>query len=98
VWLNEGWATFVSHLGLQLTYPDLRPWDQFVPNIYQVALEFDQSPNTHPLANEPRTAADIGGIYDDIAYEKGASVIRMVEDFLGESVLQSGVRRYLKTW
>jgi aminopeptidase N len=98
IWLNEGWATFAAHLGLQLTYPDLRPWDQFVPNIYQVAMDYDDSPNTHPLANEPLTTSAIGGIYDDIAYEKGASLIRMMENFLTENVLQTGVQRYLKKW
>jgi aminopeptidase 2 len=96
--LNEGWATFVAHQGLNMTYPELRPWEMFLPQVYQLAMSVDESVATHPIASEPLTPEAVGGIYDRIVYEKAASVIRMAQAFLTESVLQEGVRRYLKRW
>ncbi|OXA37624.1 aminopeptidase Ey [Folsomia candida] len=98
IWLNEGWATFASHQGLQMTYPELRPWDMFIPQIYQTAMAMDESLNTHPVASEPLTPDAIGGIYDDIVYEKAATLIRMMQNFVTEPILQEGVRRYLQKW
>ncbi|CAL8114162.1 unnamed protein product [Orchesella dallaii] len=95
IYLNEGFATYVSHLGVQMTYPEFDPWDRFINDVYQVAMEADSTSATHPVANEPATIADIGGIYDDIAYEKGASLIKMMQSFLTENVVQTGLRRYL---
>ena len=35
-------------------------------------------------------------MFDTLTYEKGASVLRMLERFLGEDSFRSGIRRYLK--
>ncbi|RCN33636.1 peptidase family M1 [Ancylostoma caninum] len=56
------------------------------------ALEFDASPNTHPLI------APDGPYFDRITYKKGASLIRMLNDVLGEEVLWDGLSSYLSRY
>jgi len=45
-------------------------------------MNFDEGLDTHPLYNPPKDSAAIGGIYTKIPYKKGASIIRMMFDFL----------------
>lgn len=89
-------ATYFSYLGVEMTYPEFNPWDRFVTDVIQVAMASDDTPETHPVANEPTSLEDIGGIYDDIAYQKGASLLRMMQSFLTEEVMQTAIRQYLK--
>ena len=45
--------------------------------------------------------AEISQIFDAISYSKGASVIRMLNDFLGESTFKSGIYLFcqsLRCW
>lgn len=81
---------------MELTYPEFYPWERFVSDTYQVAMQNDEGEGTHPVANEPGSTEDIGGIYDAIAYQKGASLLRMISSFLSAQVLQDGIRAYLK--
>jgi puromycin-sensitive aminopeptidase len=43
------------------------------------------------------TAADAEGMFDVLTYEKGASVVRMLQQYLGEDRFQAGIRQYLAT-
>src|SRR5437879_10283638 len=58
-------------------------------------MESDARSTTHsiqqPIANE----AEASIAFDDIAYQKGQSFIRMLESFLGEDVFRDGIRRYI---
>ena len=44
---------------------------------------------------EDVTTDDIENAFDDITYEKGASILRMFELYVGEDVFQRGIREYL---
>src|SRR5665811_363015 len=39
---------------------------------------------------------EIGEIFDEVSYSKGASIIRMLADYLGEKNFRDGLRYYLK--
>ena len=39
--------------------------------------------------------ADAEGMFDILTYEKGAGVVRMLEQYLGEDAFRDGIRRYL---
>ncbi|NJN15290.1 MAG: hypothetical protein HC822_02810, partial [Oscillochloris sp.] len=47
------------------------------------ALGLDALRHTHPVYCPVRTPAEVGENFDLITYEKGASVVRMIERFLG---------------
>ncbi|MCA9696897.1 MAG: protein kinase, partial [Myxococcales bacterium] len=61
------------------------------------AFDTDSLSTTRPIEYEVVTAADAEGMFDVLTYEKGASVVRMLQQFLGEERFQAGIRRYLDT-
>src|SRR5207245_40119 len=52
--------------------------------------------SSHPIEVPVKDPAEIREIFDDISYAKGASILRMLEQFLGESTFRRGIRNYLK--
>src|SRR5438874_4189635 len=60
------------------------------------ALNLDSLENTHPIHQEARTPAEILELADNITYDKTASVLRMLEAYLGEETFRRGVNEYLR--
>ena len=54
-----------------------------------------RSRTTRPIEYEVRSPADAEGMFDLLTYEKGAAVVRMLEQYLGEDRFREGIRRYL---
>jgi puromycin-sensitive aminopeptidase len=52
--------------------------------------------HTHPIEIPVHHPDEIGEIFDAVSYSKGASVIRMLGDYLGEEKFRDGLRYYLK--
>ena len=52
--------------------------------------------NTRPIHQAAETPAQIQELFDGIAYGKAASVLRMLEAYLGEETFRAGVNEYLK--
>jgi hypothetical protein len=59
------------------------------------AFTVDALSTTRPIEFEVHTPADAEGMFDVLTYEKGASVLRMLEQFLGEDTFRDGIRSYL---
>ena len=59
-------------------------------------LNVDSLANTRPIHQAAETPAQIQELFDGIAYGKAASVLRMLEAYLGEETFQDGVNAYLK--
>lgn len=78
-----------------LVQPD---WDmelQFVPDQLQVALGTD-SVGGYPLSRDVNTPDEIQETFASISYQKGASVIRMIEHLLGRDKFYVALQQYLK--
>jgi len=95
IWLNEGFANWMESRPLTVIRPD---WnvavDQTIDN--QAALSLDALKNTHPLHMSVETPAQIDEAFDAITYQKGASVLRMIENYLGPDTFRRGVNAYLQ--
>lgn len=96
LWLNEGFATWMSYLALDHFYPDWHVWTQFVVDEQQLAFRYDALANTHPIQVHINDPAEIRTIFDVISYEKGGSAIHMLYHYLGKKAFQGGLRYYLK--
>ncbi len=96
LWLNEGFATWMSYLPLHAFHPEWQMWTQFAVDEQQPAFKFDALANTHPVQVPINDPEEIRTIFDAISYEKGASSIHMLERFLGKEAFQGGLRHYLK--
>jgi len=95
LWLNEAFATWMAFAIVDAWQPDWKMWLDF-QHYRGAALNLDALDNTHPIYVEVRTPAEATENFDLITYEKGASVIRMVENWLGADAFRRGVRRYVR--
>jgi len=98
LWLNEGFASYIEYLAVDHMFPKWNIWRQFVFLDHANALELDSLKNTHPIEVDVSNPSEISEIFDAVSYSKGASIIRMLAEYLGESVFRKGLNHYLKTY
>jgi aminopeptidase 2 len=96
LWLNEGFATFVGTLATDHLNPEWKIFTSFVVDDLQSALNLDGLRSSHPVQVEVNKATEVDQIFDQISYEKGATIIRMLNACLGEQKFMDGIRIYLK--
>lgn len=70
---------------------------QFVVEQLQTVFEADSLEDSQALTHEVNTPDEIGDRFGSISYNKGASVIRMVEHTLSHNTFIAALRNYLKT-
>ena len=104
LWLNEG---FASWMGTKCTAHFNPQWEVWLRNnqprnptrrfgmAKEQAMEGDARSTTHAIQQPVANEAEASSAFDDIAYQKGQSFIRMLESFLGEDVFRNGIRRYI---
>ncbi|XP_058458878.1 puromycin-sensitive aminopeptidase isoform X1 [Malaya genurostris] len=95
LWLNEGYASFAEFLCVNHLFPSYSIWNQFITDMYTRALELDCLKNSHPIEVPVGHPAEIDEIFDEISYNKGASVIRMLYHYLGDDDFKRGMHIYL---
>ncbi|XP_015284404.1 PREDICTED: aminopeptidase N [Gekko japonicus] len=101
LWLNEGFASYVEYLGADAAEPDWDIKDLMVNNDMYRVMAIDALASSHPLSfreEEIQTPAQISEVFDSIAYSKGASVLRMLSEFLTEDRFKRGLQSYLHTF
>jgi puromycin-sensitive aminopeptidase len=100
LWLNEGFATYIEHLAVDALFPEYDVWSQFATGMsghgLAHALKLDALSTTHPVEVPVHHPNEIGEVFDRVSYDKGATVIRMLAEYLGEKDFRNGLRHYLK--
>ena len=95
LWLNESFATFMSHKAISNIFPSWNFWGNFVLGQTARALDRDSLSTTHPIEANVSDPHEIEQMFDDISYGKGASILRMIEAYVGEENFRRGVVNYL---
>jgi len=95
LWLNEGFATWMSDHPLAAWKPGWRV-DVDAASETQGALGLDSLASTHPIHASVESPAEIEGSFDSITYQKGAAVLRMVEAYVGADTFQRAINTYLQ--
>ena len=95
LWLNESFASWMGDKAINSIYPSWQKWTQFLVADTGHALRLDGLLNSHPIEQEVQNPNEIGQLFDAISYSKGASIIRMLENFLGENTFRKGINSYL---
>ncbi|KAK6463251.1 alanine/arginine aminopeptidase [Scheffersomyces coipomensis] len=96
LWLNEGFATWMSWYAADALFPDWKVWESYVSDNLQQALSLDSLRASHPIEVPVKRVDQISQIFDAISYSKGCALLKMVSKWLGEEVFVSGVSLYLK--
>ncbi|MDD9853169.1 MAG: M1 family metallopeptidase [Deltaproteobacteria bacterium] len=95
LWLNEAFATWMAYRVVDDWKPEWHMWNDFQRYKSQ-AYALDALRQTHPVYTTVRSPEEAAENFDAITYEKGASVVRMLEGYLGADVFRDGVRRYIR--
>ncbi|XP_059093631.1 endoplasmic reticulum aminopeptidase 1-like isoform X1 [Tigriopus californicus] len=96
LWLNEGFASWMEYLGVDHIHPEWRMMDQFFLDMVAPALALDSLTTSHPISVDVKDPKEIEAIFDTISYKKGAAIIHMLEDLVGEKTIRDGLTHYLK--
>jgi puromycin-sensitive aminopeptidase len=96
IWLNEAFATLMEEKAADDLRPDWELWTAFALS-RSAALDTDALVSTRPVEYEVKSPRDADGMFDVLTYEKGGSVLRMLELYLGEDRFRDGIRRYMAT-
>jgi aminopeptidase N len=95
IWLNEGFATWMATKPLAAWRPDWRVELDDAADT-QGALGIDALRSTRAIRMKVETPAQINEVFDGIAYQKTAAVLRMIEAYVGPEPFRKGVASYLK--
>lgn len=96
LWLNEGFATWMSWYSCNHFFPEWKVWESYVSKQLQGCLDLDGLRSSHPIQVPVKRADEIAQIFDAISYLKGSCVIKMISQFLGEDIFIKGIALYLK--
>ncbi|MEY3091495.1 MAG: hypothetical protein RIU67_278 [Actinomycetota bacterium] len=94
IWLNEAFATFMEIAAVDAYRPDWDRWTSFSLE-RSVAFETDSLAATRSVEYEVRSPQDCEGMFDVLTYQKGGSLLRMLEQYLTTPRFRAGVRHYL---
>jgi len=94
IWLNEAFATFMEMLVTDAFRPEWQRWVDFGLS-RTAAFDVDSLAATRPIEFEVISPEDCEGMFDVLTYEKGAAVVRMLEQWLGADAFREGIRSYL---
>lgn len=96
IWLNEAFATFMEIKCVDAFRPDWKRWLTFAA-FRAHAMDVDGLTATRPVEYPVASPEEANAMFDVLTYGKGSSVLRMLEQYLGEETFRAGIRRYLKT-
>jgi alanyl aminopeptidase len=111
IWLNESFATWITHRTLEAVRPDGRPeLDErrgssvgAEPNALTASIggvewtmQGDALPTARAVRKPLARMADVGAQFDAASYTKGAAVLAMASRWIGLNAFRAGVRTFLE--
>ena len=95
LWLNEGFASYIEYKGIKAYETDWDTESLFLTSDLHRVLTLDSTLSSHPIVVDVDTPDQINAVFDAISYSKGASVIRMLESFMGPENFRKGIHNFL---
>jgi len=94
IWLNEGFATWMSFKALEADHPD---GSEGINVASEAFFDADvRTPPIHRYAEVPEEIAKLFGF--QTAYRKPSTVLRMLEAYEGPAKFRAGINAYLKKY
>ena len=97
IWLNEAFASLMEVIASEATYPEFKLWNQMNLDRSR-GFGVDSLKSSRPVEFEVKTPEEAEEMFDVLTYQKGSTVLRMFETFIGEETFKDGVRKYLKKY
>jgi aminopeptidase N len=97
LWLNESFATFMAYKASNALFPEWNIFEEYLAQITSAGKSLDSLRSSHPVEVIVRDPNEVDQIFDAISYNKGGSVLRMLERAMGEKAFQSGIQKFLES-
>jgi aminopeptidase N len=94
LWLNEAFAEFACNWAAARATAYTDAWAGHLANGKLAAYLADQGPTSHPVHQPIRDVAEAASIFDAITYPKGASTLRQLMAYVGETAFTAGMTTY----
>jgi aminopeptidase N len=94
LWLNESFASWRGAKQTDARNPRWKWWEQQDAS-KELAMRGDARASSHPIEQHVTDELQAANAFDEITYDKGEAVLRMLEAFLGPDVFRDGIRRYI---
>uniref|UniRef100_A0A7N8WLY6 Aminopeptidase n=1 Tax=Mastacembelus armatus TaxID=205130 RepID=A0A7N8WLY6_9TELE len=96
LWLNEGFATYMEFMSVQTVFPELDIGNLFLAVRFR-AMDKDALNSSHAVSTEVNTSEQVEEMFDSVSYEKGASILLMLNASLPwNQQFTKGIIQYLK--
>ncbi len=95
IWLNEAFASWMGAKTADAIHPDWQVATRsiFTRNSSMLIDELKATRAIHAEVNDPKQAAEM---FDSITYDKGESILWMLESYVGSEKFREGIQSYLK--
>ncbi len=95
IWLNEAFASWMGAKTVDAIHPDWQVATRsiFTRNGSMLIDELKATRAIHAEVNDPKQAAEM---FDSITYDKGESILWMLESYVGNNKFRDGIQSYLK--
>ena len=97
LWLNESFATYFGFGVVDYYHPEWDTWDQFINTQTMTAMDRDALHETFSIEIPSGDHVVINAATAPIIYNKGGSILRQIEGYIGADNFKKGLRKYLKT-
>jgi len=94
LWLNESFAAWRGASETDRRNASWKWWER-QDAAREFAMRSDSRLSSHPIQQPVADELQAANAFDEITYEKGQSVLRMLESYLGPEVFRDGIRRYV---
>lgn len=95
LWLNESFATLMEYIAVDALHPEWNIWLDFATNESIVALRRDSLAGVQPVQVDVNHPDEISTLFDGaIVYAKGARLLRMLQQYVGHTAFQIGLKAY----
>ena len=98
LWLKEGMASLLSYVCIDGIYDDVEMRDHHMIDNWLDAMLADREVSSHPVKISINATSEITQAFDSITYAKGATVLSMLRDVLGNEKFKSGMKHFLKSY
>ncbi len=93
IWLNEAFATFMELLAVDAFRPEWQRLGELRRRAARRPWPTDGLHDTRPVEFPVGRPEEAEGMFDVLTYQKGGSVLRMLEQYLGPDAVPPGHRR-----
>lgn len=98
VWLNEAFANTLMYFAMDHIKPEFHVHETLVVHDIFAVMEKDSLETTHPVSTHVEDPRQVQQYFDEISYEKGLAVLRMLRGFIGDEDFKLSIRNHINKY